>query len=334
MADTENQDALSADDLAMVGGSNDAGSDAAGAEDIDDAVASGDTPTGGSQQPAGATPFEFGSDWREKMVAGLPEGQHRDKALASLKTRNSPYDVLNATVAADAKISQLMAERVRVPTGDNDDPKDVAAYNKARGVPEKADDYNLDLPDGFELTQTDQQLKGDFFKEAHKRHWNQKDIDLAVQTHLAILKETEAESAKQRLQASQASQDEIRAHFGKDYRPTIELTNRMFEQEMTEIGMTDPAERQEALSIPLADGRMLGELPWFVKIMGKLARERSDDGAFEMGESGDGADLDAKIDGIMDKKFTDPKEYERMQPELQRLIAAQQRRDRRSTKGA
>lgn len=332
--DNENQ-SLSADDLAMLGNQDTgaSGDEAGNKPSADAEKKSGTEPTNATSEGEPVKPLDFSERWRDEIAAGLPADQ-RDKAKQYLKTRNSPYEVLRAGMSADAKISELMATRVKIPTGKDDDPKDVASYAKARGVPDKADDYKLDVPDGFELSETDQQLKGDFFKAAHQRHWNQADVDLAVKTHMAILQETEAEQAKQRIQASQAAQDELRVHFGKDYRASIELTNRMFQQEMSELGMDDTKARQEALSIPLADGRMLGELPWFVKMMAKIARERSDDGAFEMGESGDGVDLDAKIDKIMDKKFSDPKEYERLQPELQRLIGAQQRRERRAGKGA
>jgi hypothetical protein len=62
--------------------------------------------------------------------------------------------------------------------------------------------------------------------------------------------------------------------------------------------------------------------------MAKIAKERADDGAFLVGE-GDGEDLDGKVDKIMAIQHSNPKEYERMQPELKRLIAAQIRRDQR-----
>lgn len=279
----------------------------------------------GKPAPSAAPAVNFGENWRDGWVEQLPSDQ-REQARNYLKTRTSPHEVLRAGINADAKISQIMAERVKIPTGKDDDPKDVEAYRKARGVPEAPDKYDFKVPQEYgELSELDQQLKSDFLKRAHENNWSQKDVDIAVETHMAILKEAEAEKMKMAVQASQAARDELMTEWGRDFHANVELTNRMIESELMEIGITDPNERKAIMSQRFMDGTAFGENVPIVKMLAKIARERADDGAFVVGETGDGVDLDTKIDKIIALRSEDPKEYERMQPELQRLVAAQNR---------
>lgn len=310
---------------------NDAPAAAAG-----DAGKGGSTPApaaGDNSSKAGVSAVDngpWGSDWREKTLANLDETT-REKADKFLKTRSSPYDVLRSALAADSKITELTNSRVKIPTGKDDDPKDVAAYRKARGVPETPDKYDIEpfVKEVGELSPLDNELKDEFLKQAHSLNWGQKDVDFAMKTWVANQKMLAAEQTKRVLSAQQAAIDELRVEYGKEYRPNIELVNRMFSEELSRVGMQEADERREFLSKRFADGTALGEHPAFVKMMVNIARERADDGALVMGETADGGDIDKRIDSIMEKMNSDPKEYARMQPELQRLIAAQNRRNAR-----
>jgi hypothetical protein len=306
--------------------SGDAKSTDTGAKASDTSTETTDTSDKDSGDKLDGSRDLFGADWREKLTSALPEDQ-KPKAEQYLKTRSSPFEILRAGMSADAKISELTRDRVKIPTGKNDDPKDVAAFRKARGVPESPEKYDVRVPEEYgELSPLDQELKDEFLKKAHENHWSQRDIDLAIDTHFTIQRLAAAEQAKQIVGAQQAAIDELRVEYGKEYRPNVELVNRMFEQELSEVGLTEPDQRREFLSQRFTNGMALGEYPPFVKMMVKLARERADDGALVMGETTDGGDIDGRVKTIMDKMHTDPKEYERMQPELQRLIAAQNRR--------
>lgn len=310
-------------------GGRDAGADA-GADNAGGKQAS-EQQKGATQQSGGDQGNKdwFGPDWRDRITQGLPEDQ-RGKAADYLKVRNSPYDILRSGMAADSKIQELMQTRIKVPTGKGDDPKDVAAFRKAIGVPEKVDDYKFDPPKDYgEFTPFDEELKDEFLKGAHEKNLNQQQIDYLKDTYWAIEKRKVAAQATQIARAQQSAVDELHNEFGREYRPTVELINRMFETELPEAGLSDPDERRAFLSQRFSNGMALGEYPPFVKMMAKIARERADDGAFVVGEGGDGVDIDSKIDKIMAKMHTEPKEYERMQPELKRLIAAQERRKSR-----
>lgn len=241
------------------------------------------------------------------------------------------HDVLRSAMAADAKISELTANRgVKIPTGKNDDPKALEEYRKAKGVPDDIEKYNFDVPQEYgALSDLDTELKGDFLKRAQAANWNNQDLKVATDMWWQAQKMYAAEQAKQAAILQQEAMDEIRIEFGKDYRGKVENINRMMSQEMARVGVEDPAQRHQALSIKLADGRTLGDVPWFVRMMDNFATERSDAGAFVEGETSDGGDLDARITKIVALSQTNPKEYERMQPELDKLIMARNRRANR-----
>lgn len=304
--------------------------DSKSASNTSDSTTSTDDGSGSDakgEQPSGKDWEKWlGPDWREKFAAPLPDDQ-KPKALNWLKTRASPYEVVRSGMSADAKISELMRERVKLPNGKDDDPKDLAAYRKARGVPEDPDKYDVPVPEEFQLSELDEEFKGEFLKDAHQRHWGQHDVDFAVKSFFALERLKQAGMAQAAIRQSQAAQDDLRVEYGKEYRANIELANRMFQEGLSEYGMTDPDERREFLSKRFADGTAIGEHPAFVKMMVKLAGERADDGALVMGETSDGGDIDGRVNKIMGLMHTDPKEYARMQPELQKLIAAQNRRD-------
>jgi hypothetical protein len=332
---------LSASDLALIADDNSGDDSSAPAADTGkpagDAPAATDKgaegskpaadgkPAGDAGKPAADAGKWFTDDWKEKAIAGVPESQ-RKKAEAYIARRSSPYDILNGAMSADDKIAELTRDRIKIPTGKDDDPKDVAAFRKAMGIPDSPDKYEVKVPKEYgELSELDTELKDAFLERALSTGMSQKQVDLAMDNYFAIEKVKAAEQAKLVLASSTAAQDELRVHFGKEYRQSVELTNRFFAEGLGKNGMAEAEDRREFLSKRFADGTALGEHPAFVKFMAELARERADDGAFIMGEGTDGVDIDAKIDKIIKTRNSDPKAYAAMQPELERLVAAQNR---------
>lgn len=269
----------------------------------------------------------FPENWRDQMIGQLSEGE-REKGERFLKNRQSPIDVLRASLSADSKISELTRDRVKIP-GENADPKEVEQFRKALGIPESPDKYAFEVPEDVELTPMDEEFKGDFLSEAHKYNLNQKQIDFVKDTFYAYQRQAAAQMVANAKRAGDRSIDELRGEMGSDFRPNVELANRWLEQELSEAGMTDPNERREFLSKRFADGTALGEHPAFVRFAIRNARAAADDGAIVVGDSATTGSVDQRIDQIMSKMHSNPKEYEQLQPELQRLIAAQNRQKAR-----
>src|SRR3546814_9862421 len=63
---------------------------------------------------------------------------------------NSPEDLVKGHMELRQKLSKAV-----VPPGRDADEEAVAAYRKAIGVPEKAEGYKFEMPDGAEQTEAD-----------------------------------------------------------------------------------------------------------------------------------------------------------------------------------
>jgi len=319
----DDADALDADDTV------DTGADEGGAgtqETTKVAAGAADKATDGQMTAA-----NWDEKWRDKMIAGLPETQ-REKAKPYLAKRSSPYDVLNAALSADAKISEVTRDRVKIPTGKNDDPKEVERFRKAMGIPEKPEDYKFEIPKEYGTpSELDTELIGEFQQEMHAAGANQKQVEVASRMYFAVQQRANAAKAAEAMALDRKGEQEIKGFHGKAFPQVVELTNRMMADGLGKYGWTEPQQRTDFLSMRLENGQKLGSFPPFVNFMADLAKERADEGAFDMGDGDDGEDTNAQIAKIIATRDTDPKGYARAdtQATLDKLIAKQQRMSRR-----
>lgn len=334
---SDNQEQFTADDLAVL--DDKPAADAAPAKTdsapAPDAKAPTTTDAGRteSNKPTTTPANAWGENWRDEAIKTLALKDEKEVAKAKdwLGKRSSPSEVIRAGLEADRRISEITRDRVKIPTGKDDDPKDVAAFRKALGVPEKPEDYRFDelVPKEYgNLSDMDAELRDEFLKGALDANMTKKQVEHSVKMYWAINQRIEAQKEAQRIQRQQQNMDEIRTKAGPDYRNNVELTNRMFQNDLKELGFGEENSKS-LMNLQLADGSHLGDHPVFVQWAFKVARERADDGALVMGESYDGSDLDKKISDMIELQHTDKKEYQRVQPELMRLIAAQNRRKSR-----
>lgn len=289
--------------------------------------------TGGTGQVAqGAVSHPLGDDWLNTMFNAMPEAERTPKAKEYLGRRGSAADVIRSGMHADATISRLMSERVKIPTGQNDDPKDVAQYRKAVGVPEKADDYKFDPPreyNGGEWTDFDKELIGEARAELHNSDVSQKQLDTMQKIYWSIEQRRAAANLAQAARASQASLTKVNQAMGGEFTQRIEQINRTIGDLMAKYG-ADAEERTAFMSKRFADGTAVGENYAFVMALDEIARDRSDDGAFYMGNGTDGQDLNKRIDDAIAMSHTNPVEYAKIASpggELERMIAVQNRRN-------
>lgn len=325
MSDQEQE--FSKDDLSLV---PDADTEAPESKTESTTTTPVDAKADSTKTQADSTPT-WNDKWREDAInnLGLKDEKERKRAEDWLTKRSSPYEVIRAGLAADQKISELTRDRVKIPTGKNDDPKEVAAFRKAMGIPEKPDDYQIEIPKEYgDLSDFDKELVDEFRKEAHAAGMNQKGVEVASKMYWSIQQRIEAAKMAEAVVKDQAGEDEIRVRHGKEFRARQELTNRMIGEGLEKHGWS-AEERKDFFNMRLENGQRLGTFPPFVNWLFELAQERADDGAFVVGEGDDGEDLDAKISSMIELQHSNPKEYQRIQPDLQRLIAAQNRRKAR-----
>lgn len=274
----------------------------------------------------------FPDDWRERTLKSLSlEGDALKRAQEAAKRAASPAELLRSVLTGTQKISELTADikdRVKIP-GEKAKPEDVEAFRKAWGVPEAHDKY--DLAALGEMTEVDKEIWNDALPVLHKANLSQAQINATAQ----VLKTAETVVAKRMEDRAKAvdiaTQESLLLEYGssKERDANIELANRYLGEVLGKH--MDQAARTDLMNMKMADGTRLGSHIGFAKGIIEAARAWAPDALPEMGESGAGFDPQQKINEIIklshSQKPADKKEYQRLQPELQRLVASVNRRN-------
>lgn len=274
----------------------------------------------------------FPEDWRERLIKDMKlEGEALKKAKEAAKRSSSPAELLRSVMAGTTKITELTAElkgAVKIP-GDKAKPEEIEAFQKAWGVPESPDKYDL-KPLG-ELNEVDKEIWDEVLPGFHKGSFNQSQIAVVAQaldTAKTIAEKRMEDRAKV---IDEATRESLLLEYGssKAVKANIELANRYLGELLGEH--MDKEARQNFMNLRLEDGTRIGSLLPFTKAVIEKAREWAPDSLPEIGEGGQQVDPEKRIKDIVklshSQKPEDKKEYQRLQPELDRLIAAKNRRD-------
>lgn len=290
------------------------------------AASGGDKGKGGDQAAAaqGKPDLGLSAEMKAMLLDGL-DGDAKAKAEKWLGTRSSVRDIFKSAYSADSKISEISEGRIKVPTGKDDDPKDVAAFRKALGVPEAADKYAVWQPDGApEMNEADKEMWDEALKDFHGANMGQRQVDAVAKAFARATAAAEKAMTQRAAAAAEKAQEDLRVEYGRDYKPNIELANRWLGEQLKDFG----ADAKGILNKRFDDGTALGEHPDFVKWIVSMAKQDSDAGAFVQGVSTEGVNIDKRIDELSSLQTKDPKKYgsREVQDELQRLIGMQAKR--------
>ena len=152
-------------------------------------------------------------------------------------------------------------------------PEEIAAFNKALGVPDKPDGYVFDKIEGLPI---DENLVGKYKDVAHKlgipaskanelyKWFNGEAMEQAKAIE-AQEKLTQEQQDAETLKAKSAAESSLKGEWGKDYEPNLEITRRMLQK----FGNTELGEKL------IASG--LGNEPLMVKFLYQISKEFKDD---------------------------------------------------------
>jgi hypothetical protein len=295
-------------------------------------AAAGSQVLSGAASAASATDGDAGKpavqDWaarRASIVESLP-AELRERAQKKLERYASDADVTKALLSSESKITEL-AGRVKVPTGKGDDPADVEAYRKAVGVPEAPDKYAIPEVKGVQWSDEQKGEIGEFFKAAHAMNMSQAQAEAA----LTVLAQSNARAQmafqEQGKARAQAVQEDLRAEYGRDYLPNMELANRWVKEQFAPHAGENGV--GEFMNARLADGTHLGENLTFVRWAVSNAIQAADHGVLETGDGKSGVGLDERLNELYAMKTKDSKGYgsAAIQDELMKLEGIRMKRD-------
>ena len=232
------------------------------------AASAAGTGQGGTQQGTQGqegNPIEQGQqtqgNWPEKwreLYAGQDE-----KKLTRLSRYASPQAALDAMIAAQNKISSGEYKAV-TPFPDKGTPEEQNLWRQANGIPEAPDKYDYKLPSGVVLGDNDKPIIDEFAKFMHSKNMPNDAVAAGVQWYMDFQEKMAEAEANFIKQARQASEDELRAEWGPDFRPNINSINSMLDQAPEGI-------KDKFLGGTLADGTPIGNDPAMMRYLASLA---------------------------------------------------------------
>lgn len=204
--------------------------------------------------------FAWPEDWRDKLAGG-------DDKLKNLLSRYTAPDAF-AKAFKELRTAYDSRKPAKEETDLPENPTDeqLAAYRKSRGVPEKPEDYEFEVPEGKELSDGEYDILMDFAKAMHAKNMPAaavKDISSWFLEYEDIVAQKNADNAHQ---ARMETEEKLRAAWGADYRPNINLMSNVL-QEHLGAGASDFLSRQ------FVDGSRLGDNEQFIRLMADLARK-------------------------------------------------------------
>lgn len=220
----------------------------------------GDTPAT-DENKTDATPKT--NDWaavRKQIANG-------DTAIENMLSR---YGTLEEALKGGVEAQkQLRAKKGVTPITKDSTPEEIKAYREAYGIPEKADGYEINLPDGVIVGEVDKPLVDAFLEVAHEHNIPPAAANAIIAKQLelqnAMIEEQEAadEAAREATSAELLSPE---TGWGSEAKLNKNLINNMLEQ--APEGVKDLIENAR-----LADGTLLGNHAPTLKWLASVARE-------------------------------------------------------------
>lgn len=209
--------------------------------------------------PAGDPPPAAGDwpeDWRTKYS--------QDPAvLKRLERYASPKAAIDALFAAQTRISKGDL----LPTlKENATPEDVAEYRTAHGIPLEATGYEINLPNGLVIGDADKPVVDEFLARAHAQNMHPSQVNDALGWYFDKQEQARVAQEARDTEHRMATEDELRAEFGPDYRLNVKLAHEILSSAPGDLS-------DKLLGGRLADGKLIGNDPDVVRWLTKLSRE-------------------------------------------------------------
>jgi hypothetical protein len=200
-------------------------------------------------------------DWREQI-----------KDEDAKKFAESSTDV-NHLVQRALDMRKTLSNAVVKP-GEDATEEQIAAYQKALGIPAKVEDYEFPaLPEGQVMTDAIRDGRLEWAKRFH-------DLGVPQATATALMElvshdnstmtAAELKAAKDYVERSEAALKELWP--GEEYKTNVTLAKRAAEGITAKAGVN----YDDFINIETGDGRLLGDHPDFVRVLAAIGREQTE----------------------------------------------------------
>ena len=167
-------------------------------------------------------PGAWPESWREDYAGD------DQKKLNQLTRYASPKAALDALFSAQKRISQ--GELGPKKPGENATDEEKAAYREALGVPEKADDYYAELPNGLVIGEADKDLFDSFGELMHGLNAPKEIVQsVADWYYKEVVDKAEQAAYDMARQAEDSFQETLREEYGSAFKSNINGVEAMLD---------------------------------------------------------------------------------------------------------
>lgn len=187
-----------------------------------------------------AAPAAFPEDWRKQLSKG------DEKAMKRLERYASPVAIAEALINAQDRIAKGI--KPGLPEGATEEQ--VKEYRALIGVPEKPEDYKVELADGYVIGDDDKPLVDHFLKSAHAANMPPAAVNAMLNSYYATQDLAREMREDADIDQDAARKQALQEEFGTEYRGTMNNVANML--------AAAPAGVKEALKgARAADGTLL-----------------------------------------------------------------------------
>lgn len=261
--------------------------------------------TGGS---TGASQSVWGDDWRDRIAGGNADERKRLDRFEGPEVIYKSFREYEKRQSAGELRSALKKDA----TADEQE-----RWRKENGVPLKAEEYKVTLPEGGTAPKEDDAFLNAFRKAAHDNHYTQAQFDSAVSAfYQEVTRQGETVAAAEG-ELAKKTEDTLRADWGVDYR-----TNKAMAEQL--LSRAPAGFRDRFMNGYLADHSPIKASPEAWKWLVQLEREINPAATVGLGAGGDpGKSLADELQSIRDRMRTDRAGYnkdEKMQARYRELL--------------
>lgn len=264
--------------------------------------------------PAPAVSADWSPDWRSKISADPKHSKTLDRF-------QSPKDLFNSYVSLRQKLDSGEIKAVSEFPAQGT-PEQQAEWRKANGVPDKAEDYTLQFPDGLVIGENDEDFVNSFLQTAHASNATPAQVNQMLHWYYSEQERVlDAQEEKDAAYLSQA-EDTLRAEWGQEYRTNINMIKGL-------VSTLPEGVRDLFVNARLGDGNALLNNPDIARWLVHTARTVNPTATIVPGAGANLASaIDDEIAAIEKTMRTDRKAYnndQKMQQRLRDLYDARER---------
>lgn len=285
--------------------------DNTGGKPDDDTGVKPDDKGGKPDDDTGGKPDDEPTGWEAERIELAGDDEKYATHLGRYSTKE---EALKAGHAAASKIGEKVSYKGK--PGEKATEGEIIDYRKEAGVPEKAEDYDLDLGKGVVLGALDQRAVDGFKQIAHKLNLSSEEVSTITKHQLVLQDQAILELAEHDAECEIDCEAELGRDvvWGKEMKRNLNMVNNLLD--------TAPEGAKALLmNARLSDGTPFGSSPVMMKFMNTLARQINPLGSIVPNTGQTALDTVAeRIKNIEGKMGTD--EYlkdEKMQSELRDL---------------